>query len=297
MKVTAFVSHHDCPRHDPGWDARDHQGRLPAIARAVYRDMLMLYEPLLEVEAVPATEAELRRVHTASYLARLRETSALAASTGTILGVDGVPVSGATWDAVRAAAGAVLTGCRTVRERRVRNAFCLTRPPGRDAFADRPSGESLVNHVAVAAQLLREDAPACRVALLDLGLGAPPAAATLLADDAGITVAGLHGRVAPGADAPAVLRALDEALDDLARSGPVDFLLVGLALDLLVGDPNGHGAVQPDALYAITVALRGWAEAHCGGRLVSAMEGGYAPTGVPRAVVQHLRALAALPPA
>ena len=51
------VSHESCSLHDTGWSHPDHQGRLPALTRAVYRDMVALYEPLLQVEGVPATEA------------------------------------------------------------------------------------------------------------------------------------------------------------------------------------------------------------------------------------------------
>src|SRR5215213_5952298 len=67
VKVTAYVSHEDCSRHDTGWSHPDHQGRLPAVTRAVYRDMVALYEPLLQVEALPATEPQLLRVHTRRY--------------------------------------------------------------------------------------------------------------------------------------------------------------------------------------------------------------------------------------
>ena len=31
---TAYVTHSDCSRHDTGWRHPEHQGRLPAVARA-----------------------------------------------------------------------------------------------------------------------------------------------------------------------------------------------------------------------------------------------------------------------
>ncbi|HEU4562374.1 MAG TPA: hypothetical protein VFS20_31380, partial [Longimicrobium sp.] len=61
MKV-AYVSHEDCSRHDTGWNHPDHQGRMPAIARAVYRDMLTLFDPLLELSATPASAEDLALV-------------------------------------------------------------------------------------------------------------------------------------------------------------------------------------------------------------------------------------------
>jgi acetoin utilization deacetylase AcuC-like enzyme len=47
-------------------------------------------------------------------------------------------------------------------------------------------------------------------------------------------------------------------------------------------------------VYDLTLALRDWAEARAGGRLVSVLEGGYEASATAQAVVQHLRALAGL---
>ncbi|HEX8829770.1 MAG TPA: hypothetical protein VF705_01305, partial [Longimicrobium sp.] len=93
-KITAFVSHEDVPRHDTGWSHPDHQGRIPAIARAVYKDMLTLFEPMLELSAVPATDEDLRLVHSAEYVRRVREAAGGAGAQ--VAELDGVRLSGAS---------------------------------------------------------------------------------------------------------------------------------------------------------------------------------------------------------
>ncbi|HLL47872.1 MAG TPA: hypothetical protein VK399_14265, partial [Longimicrobiaceae bacterium] len=122
---TAFVSHHDSPRHDTGWNHPDHQGRIPALVRAVYRDMPALHAHLLQVEARPASVEDLLLVHTPEYVRAVREAVARAAAEGRPLAfqADAV-VSDASWDAAVASAGAAITGVETVLAGEARNAFC-----------------------------------------------------------------------------------------------------------------------------------------------------------------------------
>ncbi|HEU0052996.1 MAG TPA: hypothetical protein VFQ39_07450, partial [Longimicrobium sp.] len=148
MKITAFVSHHDAPRHDTGWNHPDHQGRLPAIVRAVQKDMVALFDPLLQVEADPAAEADLRLVHTQRYVDDVRRTAIAASAEGRTLALGDVPVSGASWDAALASVGGALTAVGLVLRGEARNAFVLARPPGRGASADAPGEHSLFNTVA-----------------------------------------------------------------------------------------------------------------------------------------------------
>ena len=310
MKVTAFVSHHDSPRHDTGWNHPDHQGRLPALVRAVHRDMVALWEPLLQVEATPATEDDLRLVHTRRYVDDVRRTAIAAAAEGRTLELGGVPVSGASWDAALASVGGAITAVETVLRGEARNAFVAARPPGRGAGPDTPGEHSLFNAVAVAARHLRERHGSARV--LVVGWGAHPADGIrlALAGDPGVPVISLHqesetprtageqtpprGDVAlpPGADGAAFEAALREALDAVPAEESPDFVLLSAGFDILAGDPLGGLAVAPRDVHAITLALREWADARAGGRLVSVLEGGYDAASLGQAVVQHLRALA-----
>src|SRR5690606_25273035 len=117
-------SHYDCARHDTGWNHPDHQGRLPAVMRAVYADMLTLFPHLVEVEGRHASEEEMRLVHDSGYLDRLQGWVRSSAESGTPLEVEpGIVVSGASWAAARAAAGCVLTAVTDVVGDGPRRAF------------------------------------------------------------------------------------------------------------------------------------------------------------------------------
>ena len=317
MSVTAFVSHEDSSRHDTGWSHPDHQGRLPAIVRAVQRDMVALWEPLRQLEAVPATEDDLRLVHTAEHVARVRKKAAESAREGRTLELGGVPVSGASWDAALASVGAALTAADAVLGGGVRNGFALARPPGRGADADAPGEFSLFNTVAIAARHLRARRGIGRVLVVAWGARPPFALARLLAEDDGTRLISIHphpqsfpqpappdaappvagAALPPGSGGDAFAAALRDALDAIPPDESPDFVLLSAGFDILAADPQGALAVQPDEVHAITTVLREWADARAGGRLVSVLEGGYAAPETARAVIQHLHALAGLEPA
>lgn len=307
MKVTAYVSHEDCSRHDTGWNHPDHQGRLPAITRAVYRDMVALWEPLLQVQGAHADEADLRRVHTQRYIDDVRRTAIAAAAEGRPLELGGVPVSGASWDAALAAAGSAIVAAGVVLRAEARNAFVPARPPGRGATPDAPGEFSLLNTVAITARHLREVQGSARV--LVVAWGAKPAGAirACVAGDPGIAVVSIHQRQ-EGADEPhahdAALpagsggvefgAAMRRLLDAVAPGDSPDFILLSAGFDILAGDPQGGLAVTPREVHDLTLQLREWADDRAGGRLVSVLEGGYEPAATAAAVVQHIRALAGL---
>jgi acetoin utilization deacetylase AcuC-like enzyme len=310
VKVTAYVSHEDCSRHDTGWSHPDHQGRLPAITRAVYRDMVTLWEPLLQLEGVPATEEQLRRVHTQRYVDDVRRTAIAAAAEGRPLELGGVPVSGASWDAALAAAGSAITAVDAVLRGEVRNAFAPARPPGRGATADAPGEFSLFNTIAVAARHLREAHGSARVLVVAWGARPADALRQALAGDPGVTVVSVHqepgaatephrrdATVPAGSDGAALTHAMMAALEAIPPEESPDFVLLSAGFDILADDPLGGLAVAPREVYDLTLALREWADARAGGRLVSVLEGGFNASATAAAVVQHLRALAGVPAA
>lgn len=317
MKVTAFVSHPDCALHDTGWKHPEHQGRLPALVRAVYRDMLTLHDRLLEVEARPATEEDLLLVHTPAYVTRVREAVARADAAGEPLTLEGeMKVSAASWASALAAVGSAITGAEVVLAGEVRNAFCAARPPGEGALPEHAGRFSLFNNVAIAARRLRRQGVP-RVLIVHWG-SPDDALAQIFADDAGVRVLAVHQQSPAGGESAAspapmpgshsvtlpagtggglFTSAFEVALDATLGEFTPELILLAAGFDALAADPLGDLALAPIDFYGLTEQLRERADALCGGRLVSVLEGGYAPGALGEAVVQHLRALSGLPPA
>ncbi|HEX7242184.1 MAG TPA: hypothetical protein VF263_18000, partial [Longimicrobiaceae bacterium] len=195
-------------------------------------------------------------------------------------------------------------------------------PPGRDAAAGRPGGHSLFNNVAVAVRHLRERRGLARVLVVDWGARAPRGTGQVLAHDRGVRVLSVHQHpvpalvppdsgepsgaapphlhaveVAPGPDGAGFGAALARGLEEATVRWKPAFVLLSLGLDVLAGDPMGGLAVQPRDVHDLTLQVREAADRACDGRLVSVLEGGYDAAATGKAVVQHLRALAGLPPA
>jgi acetoin utilization deacetylase AcuC-like enzyme len=86
--------------------------------------------------------------------------------------------------------------------------------------------------------------------------------------------------------------ALERAVDDATGGGwRPDLVLVSAGFDSLAGDPLGGFTLEMEHVDYLTRAVVARAEQWCGGRVVSALEGGYAPERLGEACVTHLRAL------
>ncbi|HEX9310193.1 MAG TPA: histone deacetylase family protein, partial [Gemmatimonadaceae bacterium] len=70
-----------------------------------------------------------------------------------------------------------------------------------------------------------------------------------------------------------------------------EIILISAGFDSLAGDPLGGFTLELDDFEALTRSIVARADAWCGGRIVSALEGGYAPDRLAQAAIRHLGAL------
>jgi acetoin utilization deacetylase AcuC-like enzyme len=85
--------------------------------------------------------------------------------------------------------------------------------------------------------------------------------------------------------------ALRTAVDAATQGFVPDLVLISAGFDSLSGDPLGAFTLEYEHIEQLTRFLVERAESWCGGRVVSALEGGYAPDRLGVACVRHLRAL------
>ena len=307
MRV-AFISHSDCGRHDNGWNHPEHVGRLRAIPRAIGRDP-DLFHALDHIEGRHATEDDIALAHDRSYIASVR---ALSAAGGGRFDADTTASEG-SWDAATASAGCVLDAVdRAIAATNTRS-FCAVRPPGHHAIRDSAMGFCLFGNVAIAAHYARRHKGLDRVLIVDWDVHHGNGTQALVEDDENIRFISMHqwpwypgtgarGDVGPrrsvwNVPMPAALPraqyvgALLGAIDDATRGFTPDLVLVSAGFDSLAGDPLGGFTMEMDDVTRLTTELVSRAESWCGGRVVSSLEGGYAPERLGEAAVTHLRAL------
>jgi acetoin utilization deacetylase AcuC-like enzyme len=92
--------------------------------------------------------------------------------------------------------------------------------------------------------------------------------------------------------ADAYTTALLKAVDAATTGFTPDLVLISAGFDSLAGDPLGGFTLEVDDFELLTRSIVARAEAWCNGRLVSSLEGGYAPDRLAQASVRHLAALA-----
>jgi acetoin utilization deacetylase AcuC-like enzyme len=321
-KPTAIVSHPACALHDTGWSHPEHQGRLPAIVKGIYRQTPDLLDLMLQAEAPSASEEDIRRVHTSRHVERIREAAAGADAAGEPqrLTPDTV-VSGASWEAALGAAGAAIHGVRLVLAEEARTAFALTRPPGHHATADRAMGFCLFNNAAVAARWTQTEGGLERVMVVDWDVHHGNGTQDLFYDDGTVHYLSFHltghypgtggvGETGEGAGSGATrnvpfrhgtgrsdyLERFEEATREIVGEFRPELILVSAGFDCLGGDPLGGLRLEPEDLHTMTRWVMEAAEAGAGGRVVALLEGGYVPARVAEGVVQVIRAFAGLPP-
>ena len=81
------------------------------------------------------------------------------------------------------------------------------------------------------------------------------------------------------------------AVDRAAVEFTPDLLLISAGFDSLAGDPLGGFTLEMEDVARLTREMVSRAEQWCGGRLVSSLEGGYAPDRLGEAAAVHMRAL------
>ncbi len=95
-----------------------------------------------------------------------------------------------------------------------------------------------------------------------------------------------------GLPSPQYVEALLRAVDAATHEWVPDLVLISAGFDSLAGDPLGGFTLTLDDVRDLTRAMVDRADRWCDGRVVSALEGGYAPEAVAQAVLVHLAALA-----
>ncbi|MEO5902768.1 MAG: histone deacetylase, partial [Gemmatimonadaceae bacterium] len=86
--------------------------------------------------------------------------------------------------------------------------------------------------------------------------------------------------------------AIERGIDQATENFKPDLILLSAGFDCLAGDPLGGFTLELEDVDLLTRNLVARADSLCGGRLVSSLEGGYAPDRVGDASITHLKALA-----
>lgn len=304
MTIT-YISHPDCLRHATGPVHPESAARLWAIEDALRSSRLEL--ALRREDAPLVTRAQLLRVHSAEYLDQL---AAAVPETGIHWLDFDTALSPRSLTAAYRAAGACVHGIDLLQNGAAQTVFCGVRPPGHHAERGRAMGSCLFNNVAVAAAHALEVYGLERIAIVDFDAHYGNGTEDIFAQDPRVlfcsvyqpdayphTSDDLHSGHIVKVPLPAGSKGADLGvaveehwLPALDRFVP-QLLLISAGFDGHVEDDLAQWNLLEADYSWLTSVLRGVAERHARGRILSVLEGGYAPHALGRSVVAHLKAL------
>jgi acetoin utilization deacetylase AcuC-like enzyme len=174
-------------------------------------------------------------------------------------------------------------------------------------------GFCLFGNVAIGAHYARQKHGAERILIVDWDVHHGNGTQSLVEDEANIHFVSMHQwpwypgtgaaedrgphrsvwNVPMRAGLPAIdyVSALTRAIDAATAGFIPDLVLISAGFDSLAGDPLGGFTLEHEDFEKLTHDLVSRAEQWCGGRIVSSLEGGYAPERLGVACVRHLAAL------
>ena len=313
MAKTGLTQDERFQRHHPGTAHPERPERLAHLATVLREHGLdTACEP---TTIAPVDMALVDRIHRKDYIDRFRQ------ACGDGLSYIDTPDSGIcreSYDIAELAAGAVINATDAVMSGELDNALCLVRPPGHHAEHDRSMGFCMFNNIAVAARRLIDDYGLSRVLILDWDVHHGNGTQHTFEQDPRVLFVSLHGHpkfvypgtgyeherghgegtektinipMLPGADDAQYRRTFDTTVLPAIEAYKPEFVLLSAGFDAHRDDPLAPLELNTETFGWMTDAMTDMAKRHCGGKLVSLLEGGYDLKALGESVSLHLRRL------
>ncbi len=268
------------------------------------------FADLVRAAAPPAATPELlATAHTEQYVAEIR---AAVPDEGIVSIEADTYLSPQSYEIAARAAAAACLAVDEVMSGSATNAFCAIRPPGHHAEPDHPMGFCLFNNAAIAARQAQRKHGAERVAIVDWDVHHGNGTQAIVWDDASILYCSTHQMpLYPGTGAASEtgcgnivnvpLKAgagstefemafADRIVPALDAFAP-DLIIISAGFDAHWRDPLAEINLNEEDFVHATLTLMEAAERHCGGRIVSLLEGGYDLAGLAGSVAMHVATL------
>ena len=215
------------------------------------------------------------------------------------------------------ATGAVLAAVDAVCRGQLKNAFCASRPPGHHALnTGKEEGFCYYNHVAIAARYAQQQYSLDRVLIVDWDYHHGNGTEWAFYSDPSVLYFSTHDTFAyPGTGFPErrgegagegfninvhlgcgatdadMMDAFEQELLPAVETFKPDLIIISAGFDSRQDDLLGCHDITDQGFALLTDMVKKIADKHCGGKLISLLEGGYNIQGNASAVISHLSEL------
>jgi len=313
MNSTAFVYHPDYLLHAPPFEHPESPGRLVAIAEHLTERGLL--DKMVPVTPGYPDEADIVRVHDPSYLQKIE----VACRRGDLtLDTEDTYLNRSSYTVAFLSAGGAIAGAEAVITGKVRRAFCAIRPPGHHADSRTGMGFCLLNNIAIATRYLQSRHGVSRIFIVDWDVHHGNGTQNIFLEDPSVYFFSIHehpsflypgtgrrwetGRGAgegttlnapmpPGAGDAEYRTAFEQMLGPAIDAFRPEIFLVSAGFDAHKDDPLADIQLTEEGFRFMTRFVVEMADRHCGGRIVSLLEGGYELKSLTLSVEAHLQEL------
>jgi acetoin utilization deacetylase AcuC-like enzyme len=304
---TLYLCHPAALKHDTGPGHPERPDRIRAIEQALEQEC---FSTLVRDEPPVADVETLTLAHPEVYVTTIRNA---APREGLVRLDPDTVMSPGTYEVVLRAAGGAALAVDEVMTGKVSNAFVGMRPPGHHAEQTRAMGFCFFNNAAIAARRAQRAHGAERVAILDWDVHHGNGTQDIFWRDASVMYCSTHqmplypgtgaasergdfntivnAPMAPGEGGEVFRYAMEAVLLPRIDAFRPDLIVISAGFDAHWRDPLGSlNLAEADFVWG-TQKLMDLADRHCGGRIVSVLEGGYDLEGLSRSVAAHVRTL------
>ena len=314
-----IIGHYRCGEHDMGEHHPENGKRLTAISDQLIRSGLDYV--VRQFDSKPIDKSLLALAHTQKYIDFVFDNApTITEGEGEknfTVGEDAV-MNSKTLTSILYSAGAAVDAVDLVMDGTLGSAFCAIRPPGHHAEHDKGMGFCFFNNVAIAAAYAKQKYGLKRVAIVDFDVHHGNGTEDIITnhfnatpeDDKGYLFCSSYqdplypfavkeSKTPPIINTPLAATTKGEQfreqlsahwLPALHKFQP-ELIIISAGFDGHIEDDISQLSLTEGDYRWITDELKVIASEYCQGRIVSVLEGGYAPSALGRSVVAHINGL------
>ena len=311
MNKVGFFYHPDYLKHDTGMGHPERPDRLKSVVNHLLG--VPEWHSLAHLQPEPATAEQIQLVHPAQYVKSVEQRCRTGEE---LLDQGDTRICLVSYDVALLAAGAVIGAVDRVLEGNLDSAFCSVRPPGHHAETSTAMGFCLFNNVAVGARHAQKKHGLQRVAILDWDVHHGNGTQEIFYDDASVLYISLHqypfypgtgaerergsGKgegftvncpMKAGSGEGEYLEAFQSRILPALDQFKPEFLMISAGFDAHKDDPLANIQLTDGSFEKMTALVTAAAKKHCGGKIVSVLEGGYDLGALARGVEVHVKGL------
>lgn len=311
MGKLAYIYHPVFEKHNPGPGHPECPERLQSIQAYLknkgFENRYTLFAP------EPASEEIVELVHTKEYVESISNLSGVEHE---VLDIGDTIVNEYSVEAAFRAAGAAEKAVDLIFNEGFDKVFCAVRPPGHHAEPNQAKGFCIFNNIAIAARVAQKNKYAKKILIVDWDLHHGNGTQNTFYKDDAVFYFSMHqfpfypgsGRedetgsgkgegftmnipLISGRSEDEYIKNFEQALKKIEFVFQPDLVLISAGFDAHELDPIGGMLITSDGYYKLTEITARFAQKHCGGRIISFLEGGYSFNGLSEGVYEHLKCL------